>query len=104
MTDNYDSTVANFFAGLLMLPITLLVRAFVLRKLWTWFIVPGLHAPVIEIPVAIGISLIVTLLVLHPGIKQDEKYAATPFYMKSLASVLTALFGLGLAWLVHLFL
>ena len=48
--------------GPLIIFAAVVVRAFVIAKLWSWYIVPGFHAPDITLPVAFGVSLLVGYL------------------------------------------
>jgi hypothetical protein len=93
--------VANFLAGLLLMPLCMIFRGWVLSRLWLWFVVPGLHAPSLSIPIAIGFSILGTTMVISTA-KQDEAFAKAPFYEKQLAGALVELAGLSLGWVVHL--
>jgi hypothetical protein len=42
-----------------------ILQGFVLSVLWGWFVVPTFDAPVLSIPVAIGVSIIVKMLTAH---------------------------------------
>lgn len=44
-------------------------EGFVLKSMWAWFVVPTFGLPELSIPVAIGISLIVSLLAHQQSVK-----------------------------------
>ena len=52
----------------LIVAITLL-RAFVLIQLWSWFVIPMFGLPILTIPFALGLSLIVGMF--HPSLNPD---------------------------------
>ncbi len=55
---------------------------YVLTILWAWFIVPVFKLPILSIPVAIGIALIVRYLT-HKGTKKEEinlKFLSMEFF------------------------
>lgn len=72
------------------------LRAFVLLKLWAWFIVPLFGLPPLTIPYAIGISLIVGSFFLNTK-KQDD---SNVFWVSAIVSPLITLF---IGWIVHMF-
>lgn len=49
-----------------------LINAFVLLKLWAWFVVPTFAAPAITLPVAIGLGSIIGLL-QHVQSQQEKE-------------------------------
>lgn len=56
--------------------ISSIINGFVLSKLWLWFIVPFFGFAPLSIPLAIGISLIVTFLTYHTiGLKAEDDAA-----------------------------
>ena len=49
-------------------------RGYVLSILWAWFLVPAFGLPVLSIPSAIGLSLVVSMLTNHrTGREVEEK-------------------------------
>jgi hypothetical protein len=69
-----------------------LVRAWVLVTLWEWFIVPVfIGAPVITLPVAIGISLIVGMFTQHLQTKTpDPQKSKAELVIESLSNAMIA--------------
>ena len=59
-----------------------LVDAFVLTKLWEWFVVTGFELSPLTIPYAIGLGLIATILTSHPSFNSvaEEKFSWEKFF------------------------
>jgi hypothetical protein len=85
---------------LFVAPWSVLLRGLVLVKLWAWFIAPYFHVPELRIPIALGISTIVTLLTFH-ATKEDETGGVVPVLVAGFVSSLVAL---GFGALYRLFL
>lgn len=55
-----------------------ILNGYVLSILWAWFIVPTFHAPVLSIPVAIGVSMVIHYLTFTDTTdlakKEDSKW------------------------------
>lgn len=82
--------------------ISWLLRGYVLSVLWRWFMVPTLGLPVLSVPQAIGIALVVGMLThqnYHYPEKEDEKTSTkvTRFLEPFLAPFATLLVG----WIVR---
>lgn len=74
------------------------LRAWVISKLWGWYLVPAFGAPVLSLPVAFGISLITGYLVRVENRNDDREWK------ERLASGLMMPFAvLLLGWLGTLF-
>lgn len=79
MTTERDKEIITGCMGLLGLPVFIglilalssLANAYVLVKLWAWFVVPTFAAPALSLPVAVGVGSIIGLL--QPVPKDDEK-------------------------------
>lgn len=57
--------------------ILILFNAWVLTKLWLWFMVPGFGLPTISYPLAIGLALVVNFL--KPGpVDYAKEHDSTP--------------------------
>ena len=82
---------AAFIAGLF--------RGYVIFKLWAWFLVPiGVHP--ITIPIALGISLIVSILTYQmPKEGEDSPEFGKVFFFSLIYSAM----ALGLGWVYTLF-
>lgn len=87
-------------SALLVLFLEPFLYGFVLVKLWSWFVAPTFHVPNLNIPVALGISLVVGMLT-HQFVKTKEKveYETADF----LGAVLRPLLYLGIGAIYHAF-
>lgn len=54
-------------------PLLLILNGFALKQLWLWFVVSTFGLPELSIPVALGLSLTITLLTNTPEGKKDDK-------------------------------
>ena len=64
------------------------LRGWVLSILWGWFMVPVFGLPVLNIPFAIGLALVVRLLTSSSSSKDDDKYAWTKPFLSPFAALL----------------
>ncbi len=55
-----------------LFPLTATLRGLVLTRLWAWFIAPHFHIPDLRIPISLGLSTIVALLIHDTPKKGDE--------------------------------
>ena len=85
-----------------MIIVSSVLNGLVLVKLWSWFIVPTFALPVLSVPVAIGISILVKYLTLQKMPKDDNAGAAKigEAYGFAIAYPILTLF---IGWLVHFF-
>jgi len=73
-------------------------NGYVLTVLWRWFMVPVFNLPILSLPVAIGISLVIGLLTQqYQSIPEDDRFK--PFVY----SILVPFVALAMGWIVHLF-
>lgn len=86
-------------AAVIILVIGLLtvLRAFVLCKLWTWFIVPFFHLPELTIPFAIGITLVAAMF--HSHVPPDNENKVQFWTVAFAGPLITLFFG----WIVQMF-
>ena len=84
-------------------PFLILWRAFVMTLLWSWFFVPTFGVDELSMPVAFGISLLVSLMTYQPPDTKDTRMAveqvATAITIGVLLPALALLFG----WVATLF-
>ena len=85
---------------LLLAPWNTMLRGWVLVKLWAWFLAPYFHIPYLRIPVALGISTIVTLLTYQFRKQEDTEDAVS----EAVFPVLISLLALGAGALYRMFL
>jgi hypothetical protein len=81
----------------LVIAMLTVLRAFVLCKLWTWFIVPFFHLPELTIPFAIGIALVAGMFYSHLPPDDDKK---VQFWTVAFTGPLIILF---VGWIVQMF-
>ena len=77
-----------------------ILRGFVLKSLWSWFIVPQFHIAPLTVPVALGISVIVGLLTTDTTKAKDN--TQTSGIMLAVSIMFTSLCW-GMGWIYHLF-
>ena len=61
-----------FLIWLISLPFTMMYHAFVVAKLWAWFIVPTFGLDPLTLPVAYGLSLIASFLTYQHDFSSDN--------------------------------
>lgn len=94
------------FGGIIAIPLIVAVgsilNGYVLSVLWTWFVVPTFGLPKLSIPVAIGISLVVSYLTHQRSDSSDDD--KDNLLLKWVARlVLNPLVALLFGWIVHFF-
>lgn len=93
------AAVLAFLIGIVFLPVMLL-NAWVLVKLWAWFIVPNFGLPALPFVAAAGIVLIVRHVTpIKVPAKDDEKKHDT--LTLTILSVVMPFYTLGLGWFIH---
>jgi hypothetical protein len=83
--------------------VTAITQGYVLSVLWGWFLVP-LGAPSINIPTAIGIALVVSMLTTEVRPEEDTEVRRGKTFKAFLYSIFLSLVGLGMGWVIQLFL
>lgn len=75
------------------------LKGYVFKAMWAWFVVPTFGAPVISVPVAIGLAYIVGLLTADVTLQREEG--------KELVNLISALVVVLMFWgcaaIVHQF-
>ena len=88
----------------LLMAISLLLKGYVLSVLWSWFIVPIFGLPVLSLPVAIGICIIIGMFIDNnkdneaKTVDDDKK---TEEIFKSILRFLAPLAALFTGWVVQ---
>ena len=70
------STKESFLALIwfpVLMALSIIYHGFVLTKLWGWFIVPTFSLPLLSLPAAIGLSLIVGFMAKNHDLKRDDE-------------------------------
>jgi hypothetical protein len=84
--------------------ILVLFGGYVFMTLWDWFIVTTFGAKALNLPQAIGISLIVSYLKAKTKRDKDEKLDIEKISYDFFYSLVASAFILGIGWFVTLFL
>lgn len=106
---NDDKSCAEVILAIIALPVLIVINSilngFVLTVLWGWFVVPLFSLPPLNIPQAVGISIILSYLTHQ---KTDTKDKDDGFWSTILSAllyiILYPLLVLAIAWVVQLFL
>jgi len=73
---------------------------YALSVLWAWFIVPAFGLPMLSIPAAIGVSMIVSYIT-HQTIPSDKEESSFEKITKGiLEATMKPAFALGFGWIV----
>ncbi len=75
------------------------LRGWVLQKLWAWFIASWFGVAMLSLPVALGLSTIVTVLILDVSITRDKH----DWSVMIVFSITHSLIALGVGWIITLF-
>lgn len=97
-SEKFGLGVAKLLGWTALLAASSIWRGYVLSILWGWFIVRAFGAPPLNIPLAIGLSLIVGFLTQRLTKKQEDVYFLV--MGASLGPAMVLLFG----WIVTKFL
>ncbi len=89
--------VFGTICALVLVPV---LRGFVLTLLWKWFVVPVFHVPLLRIPEALGVALIITFLTYGERKESPPK----EFSSRMVFTAISALVVLGLGYIYKLFL
>jgi len=81
-----------------LLPLLLVFDGYVLMRLWSWFVVPILHAPELPLPVAIGVGLIAAHLTHQTSMVRNEDDWKFPLQKLAESAVLKPGMLLLLGW------
>ena len=80
-----------------------LLTGWVLSIIWGWFIVKIFGLPILSIPSAIGVAIVVSCVTHQVSTKEDDREIGEILGKRFLYSTLRPLITLALAWVVHLF-
>jgi hypothetical protein len=106
---NDDKSCAEVILAIIAVPVLLvmssIINGFVLTVLWGWFVIPLFSLPPLNIPQAIGISIIVSYLT-HRKTETEDKDEGfwTKIISIFLYIILYPALVLCIAWVVQLFL
>jgi hypothetical protein len=108
------AVVAIFFGIVVVMALLAVFIAFssmyngwVLMKLWEWFIIPVFHLPMLTLPAAMGLSLVVHFLTYQhqstsdtKGTEEEEKKKRIRIFVQIF---LRPLIVLGIGYVIHLY-
>lgn len=81
-----------------------ILNGFVLSTLWSWFIVPAFDLPVLRIPEAIGLAMVVGFLTYHYNENEKNETGFGELMLKALILSLFRAGGtLGVGFIIQLF-
>ena len=86
--------------GIFIVIISTIIKGFVLVKLWGWFIIPVFNAPVLSVPYAIGLSLLVNYITPTEESKEEDEELASKFLKLGAKAVIAPLIVLLFGWVV----
>lgn len=87
--------------GILFAVLSSIIHGWALVKLWGWFVYPYFDVPMITIPVAIGIALIVGMLAVKSDRIDSSKKQSTEDVIGGLiGNALSPLFVVFVGWVV----
>lgn len=92
-------------AWVLLIPLSSIWYGFILSILWSWFVVPVLHAPTLSVAPAIGLAMAVRMITNMPSAreKEEKKEAGEALRESAILSFLYPLLVLASGAVVHLF-
>jgi hypothetical protein len=95
-------TLGKFFAGLIMVVISIIISGFMFFKLWAWFIMPVfISAPKLTFAQSVGISVFLSIIFAR---KYDTKEKDFDEVIESFIGGILLIAVLFLfAWIVYLF-
>ena len=94
-------TIGYITTTVVLVICSIITHGWALSKLWAWFVVTTLNAPPLTIPAAIGLATIVKLF--RPLAKRDKENRSVDELIESaFISIMSPLVGVGIGWLVKL--
>lgn len=101
--ESASETAAGCIVGLAMVPVSIILRGFVLCQLWLWFVVP-LGVKEIGIAHALGLSTAISMFGGHSSSPDMEKRGDVPLAVWMVVmAVIPPLFCLLVGWIFHSF-
>jgi hypothetical protein len=91
--------IAIILGTVCLMVISTILRGYVLATLWGWFVAPTFHITSLSIPVAIGMSVLVSMMTYQSDAKKDREGDLTSAIA---LAFLVPLFGLALGAFVHM--
>lgn len=95
--------LGKFTVFIISIVVAVIVRGFVLTKLWAWFIVPVFELSPLRIVEAIGISTLIGYLTYSREKGKEDDDFWKKFIESLVVSIVLALLSLGMGWIISLF-
>lgn len=89
-----------FFVTTMTMILCTIYSGYTLSILWAWFLVPTFNLPFIDLPSAIGISLIVNYMTQSVSTKKDNRTFAEILIANTIAAILKPSFALFFGWII----
>lgn len=101
--------IGKFFVSSIVLVLTVFLRGWAFSVLWGWFVVKQFDLPAISIPLAIGISLIVSYLTYDTAQalqrqREDKREWSEKTMESFVVGVIAPPIFVGFGWIYQLFL
>lgn len=77
-----------------------ILNGYALSVLWRWFIVETFGLPLLTIPTAIGVALVVSYLTVHLSNEEDKRSATEKLFSGIAWAITKPLFALAIGWVV----
>ena len=88
----------------LMRAVSATLDGLAIRIMWNWFVAPTFNVATLTLPIAIGISLLVSLLFMRMSESESSKPRTVEWYLKVFFwCILKPLTTLGMGWIVFAF-
>jgi len=100
MKDDEKEGFGTALFGLAMVPVIMLADAYVMRALWTWFVVP-LGVPAIGMAHAYGINVLVSILTPKSYRKRDDRPDNSVWYLIGVGFA-TPAFAYAIGYVAHM--
>ena len=90
----------EFFWGIIIMVIELLLSGLIILKLWNWFITITFNIPELDLVKAMGLCLVINLFMIKLKKKDKELKEVKYLFLKKVIFLLILLFE---GWIVSLF-
>lgn len=92
-----------FIGAIVVLILSSLWYGYVLSVMWGWFVAKALHLPSISVPLAIGLSSVVSMFRSYSDTKHKDSAPQEVFTRAAAYSFFAPIFVLLFGYIIHLF-
>jgi membrane protein YdbS with pleckstrin-like domain len=96
LDDREKPSDVDHLAILALIVVISIIRAFVISKMWGWYVVPQFHVTELSLPIAFGFSILVAYLIPFQRKSSDDSQTLFNPFGDSLIQSLSVLF---LGWI-----